>query len=155
MSAHHSAEAVATEIVQRLGGIAVASGCETGIGAKVYQGLRRIDDEMIPCCVVIEGDDSPGQFQLNGDLQIEQKYVLYAYLECDPLNPNVKAHAAIRDMKRALFLTDGKPDKRWARRVVEVKYLGRDIGPRTDGAKFVLAAIEVAVDYVENLANPG
>lgn len=155
MTQLHSAEAIAAEIKSRVDLIRIANGYETDIGVSVYQGLRRIDDEMIPCTVVIEGNDDPGPQQVNGDMQLGQKYVLFAYLPCDALHPNVAAHAAIRDLKRAVFITNGKPDRRWDRKVTEVTYLGRDIGPRTDGASFVLAAIEIEVKYVESLANPG
>lgn len=155
MEVHSSAEAVAGEIVLRMGGITQANGFETDIGVSIHQGLRHISDDMLPCAVVIEGEDIPGDMNVKGDIELDQRYVLYGYLPCDPLDPNVAAHAAIRDMKRAIFTTNGKPDKWWGRRVREVKYLGRDIGPRTDGAAFVLAAIEIQVTYVESLANPG
>lgn len=150
-----SAEDVAGEIRRRVLGITQANGYETDIGLQVFQGLRHISDDMIPCAVVIEGDDVPGDANVKGDIELDQRYVLYGYLPCDPLNPNVAAHAAIRDLKRAIFVTNGKADKWWGRLVREVKYLGRDIGPRTDGAAFVLAAIEIQVTYVESLANPG
>lgn len=150
-----SAEAVAGEIVRRVGLITKANGCETDIGLQVFQGLRHISEDMIPCAVVIEGPDAPGDLNVRGDIELDQSYVLYGYLPCDPLHPNVAAHAAIRDLKRAIFITNGKADKWWGRLVRGVKYLGRDIGPRTDGAAFVLAAIEIQVSYVESLSNPG
>ena len=102
----------------------------------------------------IEGDDIPGRGTVGTEYELEQRYVLFAYSPCDPKHPNVAAHKAIRDIKRAVFLTDGKADPRWGRRVVAVRYLGRAIGPRTDGVGFVLSAVEIAVDYVEVLAKP-
>lgn len=149
-----SAEAVAVELESRLSAIRLANGCETDIGSKIYMGLRKIDDSMIPCTVVIEGDDIPGRGTVGTEYELEQRYVLFAYSPCDPKHPNVAAHKAIRDIKRAVFLTDGKADPRWGRRVVAVRYLGRAIGPRTDGVGFVLSAVEIAVDYVEVLAKP-
>ena len=50
--------------------------------------------------------------------------------------------------------TGDKPDVTWGRRVRRVKYHGRDIGPRADGAAFVLASIEISVEFAEDLANP-
>jgi hypothetical protein len=38
--------------------------------------------------------------------------------------------------------------------VKRVEYLGRDIGPRSDGEAIVLAIIEIGVQYVENVATP-
>jgi hypothetical protein len=151
---HTKAEDIGTDLGARLAACTVALGAETNLGAKVYRGRRHVDDTMIPCSVVIEGDDVPGRSNVRTDVQLSQRYVLFAYVPCDPDNPNDAAHAAIRDMKRALFNTAGQPDNKLGGKVREIEYLGRDIGPRSDGAAFVLAAIEVGVEYVENLANP-
>jgi len=153
-TSHHSAEAVGTELSTRLATRTVAQGAETNLGATVYRGRRHIDDTMIPCVVVIEGDDVVARANARTEVQLDQRYVLFAYVPCDPNHPNDAAHAALRDMKRALFNTDGKADNRLGGKVKEIEYLGRDIGPRADGASFVLAALEVGVAYVENLANP-
>lgn len=150
----HSAEAVGTELSARMATRTVAQGAETNLGATVYRGRRYVDDSMIPCCVVIEGDDAPARVSVGTRYNLDQRYVLFAYVPCDPNHPNDAAHAAIRDMKRAVFSTDGQPDVKLGGKVKEVEYLGRDIGPRADGASFVLAAIEVGVTYVENVAEP-
>lgn len=155
MSLLQSAEAIAAEIKTRLLTLTVAQGAETDVGTVVYLGKRSIDKTQIPCCVLLEGDDAPeraGNQRL--DYEIGQRYALLAYLPCDPDNPNTAAHAAIRDMKRAVFRTDGRADHRWGNRVRGLEYLGRDIGPRADGEAFVLAIIEIAVTYVENVASP-
>ena len=154
-ASHHSAEDIGTELSARLATCTVAQGAETDLGAKVYRGRRRVDDSMIPCSAVIEGDDVPTRGgNVKTDYKLAQRYVLYAYVQCDPSNPNDAAHAAIRDMKRALFNTGGAADSKLGGKVRDLEYLGRDIGPRADGAGFVLAAIEVGVEYVENVANP-
>lgn len=150
----HHAEDIAAEIKRRLLTRTIALGAETDLGAAVYQGRRSIDKEQIPCCVVIEGDDVPERATVTTSYNVVQRYVLLAYVPCTLDDPNLAAHAAIRDMKRAIFLTDGKPDPRWGRTVKDVTYVGRDIGPRADGEKFVLAIIEITVQYVEDLAAP-
>lgn len=151
----HVAESVGDEIAARLATCTVALDAETDLGVKVYRGRRRIDDSMIPCVTIIEGDDIPAR-ATGGRcvVKLDQRYVLYAYVPCDPDDPNVAAHAALRDMKRALFSTAGRPDNRLGGKVFEVEYLGRDIGPRADGAALVLAALEIGVTYVEDLAAP-
>ena len=150
-----NAEQIAIEIADRLATRTVALGAETNLGAQVYRGRVRIHDDMIPCCVVIEGDDVPSRERGVGPtVKIEQRYVLMAYVPCDPDHPNDAAHKALRDMKRAIFSTAGKPDATWGRKVKDVAYLGRDIGPRADGAAFVLAVIEIAVEFPESLAAP-
>lgn len=148
------AEDIAAEIVRRVGALRAASGAETDIGARVYQGRRYIDREMTPCCVVIEGDDIPDRKTARTDYSIEQRYMVAGYAACDPDDPNTTGHAIVRDIKRALFITDGKPSEDWGRRVGEVKYLGRGMGPLADGESFVVAIVEISVRFVENLATP-
>lgn len=159
MTLLHRSEDVAAEMLRRMALCTVAQGAETDIGAAVYQGRRRaVDDTMVPCSVLIEGDDVPKSDVANTTIQTEQHYVWLAFTPCDPNDPNVAAHAAIRDMKRAVFTTgfapDAEDDPRWGYSVQDVEYLGRDIGPRADGEAFVCVAMEVAVTFVEHLAAP-
>jgi hypothetical protein len=148
-----TAEGTSDEVKRRLELCTIAQGAETDLGTTVYRGRRVISDDMIPCAVILEGPDRVLEQQgLRVDL--EQQYLLYAYVPCDPRNPNVAAHKALRDIKRAIFVTDGKPDWNWGRRVKNVKYEGKDIGPRTDGAAFVLVIVDIAVEFVETLATP-
>ena len=148
----HRAEDVAAEIKARLETCTTTLGAETDLGVKVYQGRRRVDDDMLPCASLIEADDTPSRTRLRNEYEIAQRYVVFAYVPCDPDNPNLAAHAAIRDVKRALF-PEGD-EGRFGGKVVSVEYVGRDIGPRADGAAFVVAAVEVVVRYVERICNP-
>lgn len=150
------AEDIGLELKARLERRTIAAGAETNLGAAVYLGAMKVDPEMVPCSVVIEGDDIPSrESRVRTAVKLNQRYALLAFVPCDPLNPNVAAHAAIRDLKRAIF-TDaaGAPDWWLGRRVAAVNYIGRDIAPRADGLNFVLAAIEIEVEYAEDLANP-
>lgn len=146
-----SAELIALEISSRLAAIRVANGCETDIGATVYRGKRKVEDDAAPCAVLVEGADTvtdrPGKLPA---AKIEQGYVLGGYVPCDADNPNDAAHALIRDLKRAIFKDGGT----FGGKVVSVNYKGRDIGPRTDGVAIVFALIEISVTYVESLVNP-
>lgn len=151
---YHRAEDIAVEIATRMRTRTVAQGAETEMGTVVYEGRRFIDDSMIPCSVLIEGDDAPARIRLGTEYEVAQRYILFAYVRCDPEHPNRAAHAAIRDMKRALFLTDDKPSDRFGGKVRSIEYKGRDIGPRADGAAFVVAAIEIVVTYVEQMTAP-
>lgn len=153
MATLKSAEDVADEIAARLATCTVALGAETDLGARVYRGRKTIDDSQIPCSVIIEGDDVP-QDQRQAQVALAQRYVLFAYLACDPDNPNTAAHKGLRDLKRAIFRTDGKWHPTWGGKVKNIEYLGRDIGPRADGSGFVVAVIEIGVEYVEDLAAP-
>lgn len=148
-----TAEGVSDEVLRRLSLCTVANGYETDVGASVFRGRRVIDDDMIPCSVILEGEDRVLE-QAGLRVDLEQHYLLYAYVACDPAHPNVAAHAALRDLKRAMFTSDGKPDWNWGRRVKQVHYQGKDIGPRSDGAAFVLVVLDIAVEYVETLAAP-
>lgn len=148
-----TAEGISDEIVARLQRITVALGAETDAGVRVFRGRRVPSDDLIPCTVIIEGTDQVVG-QQGWFAQFQQQYLIYAYVPCDPANPNVAAHKALRDLKRAIFQTDGKPDWTWRGRVRRVTYQGKDIGPRADGAAFVLAVLDVAIEYAENLAQP-
>lgn len=147
------AEDIAAEIVRRL----ELPGLETSIHAKVYQGQRAIDRDMVPCTVVIEGDDIPQAINQRTDYNVEQRYAIAGYAACDPDHPNVTGHKVLRDLKRALFRgADGKADWRLGMPggVKEVKYLGRGMGPLAPGESFVVAILEIAVVTVENVADP-
>ena len=154
MSLLLTAETIAAELVARMATLTVAQGAETDVGTRVLQGKRSIDKSQIPCVVIIEGEDMPESINARTDYQIDQRYALLAYLPCSVDNPNTAAHAAIRDLKRAVFRTGDRPDVKWGGKVKAVEYLGRDIGPRADGEAFVLAIVEIGVTYVENVANP-
>lgn len=147
-----SASEVAAALSARLAAILTANGCETNIGARVYQGRRAVDESVIPCAVLIEGNDTPTQqpgLRMTS-VSIVQRFVAVAYVACDPDNPNTAAHAAIRDIKRAFFA--GEPILKG--QVRKLTYRGRDIGPRADGAPFVYVQVDLDVEYVEDLANP-
>lgn len=142
---------VAQALYDRVRGIATANGSETDIGLRVYRGRRNVDETQVPCAVLIEGNDTPrdrpGRIP---SVSITQRFVVAAYLACDPDNPNDAAHAAVRDLKRALFGDGGS----WGSRVLKVSYQGRDIGPRADGRPIVFVTVDIDVDYVEDLTNP-
>lgn len=144
---------VSAIVQERMRSITLANECETDIGSQVYMGRRIVADEDIGsgAITVIEGIDTvtsrPGRIP---NAVIEQRYALVAYLPCDPDQPNAAAHAAIRDLKRAIF----KGNATFEDRVRTVKYLGRDIGTRADGARYVVALVEIAVEYVEDLTKP-
>lgn len=145
---------VAAEIVARLEGILTGSGAETNIGSNVKQGKRKLPaEDEIPCTYLIEGgdevEDTAGRSQ-TAMVKVRQAYVIDAFDVCDPDNPNTKAHAMIRDIKRALF-RDGRT---FGGKVVEVAYRGRDIGPRPDGVALVQSRVMIEVSFAEDLANP-
>ena len=142
---------IAAELHSRMQAITVAQGCETDIGARVFRGRRNVDETHVPCVVIIEGSDStndrPGRMP---SISVTQRFVLAAYLPCDPDNPNDAAHAAVRDIKRALFRDGG----RWGGKVLGLTYQRRDIGPRADGRPIVFVTVDIDVDYVEDLTDP-
>jgi len=150
MTTYHRAEDVAAEIKQRMERCTVALGAETDLGVKVYAGKRNVDKSMVPCCAILEGDDDPSQQGNTTTYHVTQRYMLLAYVPCDPDAPNVAAHQALRDMKRAIFSDGG----RLGDKARKVTYVGRSIGPRSDGEAFVLAILEIDVEYVESVATP-
>lgn len=160
MTTFTKARAVAAHLSDLLEGITKANGYETDIGLKVYRGKRKIGDGDVPCAVLIEGSDKPGNTQGSASQLVTQSYVLGGYAICDPDNPNDRAHEIISDLKKAVFtLVD--PTKAesisgttsFGGKVKRVEYKGRDIGPRADGVDIVFAVIHIDVDFVEQLTD--
>lgn len=145
---------VSAEIDARIESITTANGAETNIGTNVFRGKRKLPGEDdVPCVIIIEGadeiEDSAGRSQ-TALVKVRQSYVIDAFDVCDPDNPNDKAHAMIRDIKRVLF----KDGRTFGGKVAEVTYTGRDIGPRPDGVALVQARVMIDVSFAEDLANP-
>lgn len=151
----HTAEGVANEIRRRLLTCTVAQGAETNLGRVVHHGQAAIDVEQAPCCKLIEGDDVVEQRAgQRTDYEVEQRFAVIAYLPCTRDTPMTAAHAGARDIKRALFSTDGKPDGRLGGAVKTIEYSGKQMGFRKEGELMVLVIVEFGVKYVENVATP-
>ena len=149
---------VSQALFERLGVMTQANGAETNIGRKVYRGRKNLDDLAVPYTVLIEqtdtAQDRPGRLP---SVSIEQRYLVVACLECDPDNPNDAAHAAIRDIKRAVFKpeADVSPGAIGALggRVKALHYRGKIIEQRVDGRPLVFVSVELAAEFVEDLTN--
>lgn len=150
-----SAEGIAGALKARLETITTAAGAETDVGLRVFMGRRSVPDETVmPCTVLLEVDDIPSRQNVGQKYHVLQGFVVMAYLRCDRDDPNIAAHQAIRDIKRVLFRTNGKPDDTLGGQAHEVTYLGKQISPREGGQRTVVAIVEVAVSYVEDVSNP-
>ena len=152
MTTFNTSGAISGELSTRLRNILLITSCETNIGRDLMLGSRKIPgDDRPPCMILIEGNDdpvdAPGRIP---QVLISQNYMIDAFDVCDPDNPNTKALAMIRDIKRAIF----KGDATLGGTVKKVSYLGRDIGPRPDGVAMVQARVMIAIEYVEDLTNP-
>ena len=154
MTVYVKSSDVSAEIIARIQTITVANGFETDIGLNVKRGRRKlpVEDE-VPCAVLIEGNDSvedtAGRTQ-TAFVKVKQPYLIDGFDACDPDNPNDKAQAMIRDIKKVLF----KDGRNFGGKVVEVNYQGKDIGPRADGVALVQARVAIEVSFAEDLANP-
>lgn len=150
----HTAESLANEIRRRLLTCTVAQGAETDLGLVVHHGQATIDVEQAPCCKLIEGDDVATRAGMRTDYEVEQRFAVIAYIPCARDTPMTAAHAGVRDIKRALFSTDGKPDARLGGTVKVIEYSGKQMGFRKEGELMVLVIVEFGVTYVENVATP-
>lgn len=153
MSTFNTAEAVSQEIQTRLQAVLIANGFQTNMGQRVYLGKLAIEDQHVPCVSVVEGIDNvnPSDSRKNPTALVKQQYALVGYAVCDPDHPNETAHKIIRDIKRAIFKGSNSD---FGGKVSTVRYIGRNIGPRADGAAVVQAVVEIEVAYVEDLGNP-
>lgn len=144
------AQQIALALTALVQGVTPANGFVTNVGREVFRGRQTIDESELPCTVIVEGDDTlvSGTKQ---NIQIRQRYVLEGHHECDPLQPNDKAHEIIADLKRVVF---GRDDENLGGLVRKIEYVGRNIALRQNGTRFVSASIEIDVEFVENLTNP-
>lgn len=149
---------LALAISAKLATITEANGYQTNIGFKVMRGRKRIDRAQLPCAVIVERDDKP-EHKGGSNAKIAQPYVIEGHTICDPENPNDTGHKIIADIKRAIFTDKTFLDDKLVfgpngARAFTVTYRGRSIAPREDGIDVVSAAVEVEIEYVENLSNP-
>lgn len=131
---------------------------QTDIGQTVYRGRLKHDEDKVPYCSILEGEDRVTSSGIQTDVTVAQDFVIGAYVPCDPRNPNDAAHEAIRDIKKAIFTSDlafrsggaGSRGQGFGR-VKTLEYGGKDIGPRADGAPIVYCVVYITVTFVENL----
>ena len=140
---------IAEYLTTLLAGVTIANGYHTDIGLRVFRGKRSKVEEQIPCAVLIEGEDHPGESAGRESIKIVQDYVVGGYVACDPDNPNDAAHLVLKDIKKVLF----QQGPRMGNRVTNITYVGRDIGPRPDGVSIVFAVVHISITFAETLAD--
>lgn len=145
------ASTIASAISSRVASITVANGYATDIGLRVFRGRASLNVQDLPCVVMVEAEDSVEEMK-GTQARVVQRYVLEGHDQCDPAQPNDKAHLIMTDLKKAIFggdITFGgvvKPSG--------LTYVGRSIGTREDGTDICAASITIDVQFVEDLANP-
>lgn len=142
---------IAAIVESRIANIKVANGYATEIGSRIFRGRASLDESMMPCAVIVEGDDNVEASQPSR-AKIAQTYIVEGHVECDPDHPNDAAHGVIADIKRAIFsgdLTFGQNCRK-----EDVRYIGRNIATRPDGLAYVAASVRFSITYPEDLTNP-
>lgn len=158
MTTYTTASEVAAEVYARVQDIKIENGYETEMGRTVFQGKVKVVDEQVQqaiyCVSVLEGIQVVEEQAAQGRLpavRVEQRYGLVGYAVCDLDQPNLAAHAMLRDFKRAIWKGG---DSTWGGKVRSVQYRTTDIGPRPDGVAIVMALLEFGVEYAEQLGQP-
>jgi hypothetical protein len=141
---------IAEYLTSVLSTITKDNGYNTDIGLRVFRGKRKIDQTQMPCVVLIEGEDEPGDVDTRLEIKITQDYVIGGYDFCDPDNPNDQGHLIVKDIKKALWNRQVH-GVNLGRRVSKFMYKGRDIGPRTDGEPMIFAILYAECVYAETL----
>ena len=139
----------ALAIAALLAGIRTANGYNTDAGIRVYRGRRAVDEDEIPCLTLIEGEDSVIDAN-DRQVSLAVPYSIEGHTACDAENPNDAAHVLIADIKRAIF----SADNRLGGLVKDIRYTGRIMAPRTDGASIAVVSVGIEARLVENLAQP-
>jgi hypothetical protein len=122
---------------------------ETSIGERVYRGKRNFSEDQMPCCALYEGADTVESTGTMRQVKLRQRYIVGAYTKCDPDHPNDAAHAAIRDIKRAIF-KDAK-GIRVGDQTLPTSYQGKDIGARADSVPVVYVTVDFDIIFSEEL----
>lgn len=125
--------------------VTVAQGAETDLGATVHRGRRSIEPDQMPCCVLVEGGSEPLERRpgrASAQYVMQAEYAAHAYVPCDPDDPNVAGHAAIRDLLRALFR-----DTTLGGRLKDLTFVATDILPHVHGQGFVLVIVEFRATF--------
>lgn len=138
-------DAIGAALKVALETVTVAQGAETDLGVVVHRGRRSIDPEQMPCCVLVEGGAEPQERRggRNGAQYVMRaEYAAHAYVPCDPDNPNVAGHAAIRDLLKALFR-----DTTLGGRLTDLSFVATDILPHVHGQAFVLVIVEFRAGF--------
>lgn len=146
---------ISIEVSNILSTITTENGYPSNAGKKVYRGRLNFDESMVPCIVLGEADDNPvDQNQYGRQVIVNQRFVVDAWVPCDPDNPNDAAHDAISDIKRLLFQNVNAMGAGGVlnKIVKKIKYVGRSIGPRPEGGEIVRGTVIFEVTYTENLA---
>lgn len=141
---------IAAYLTTVLAGITKANGYNTDIGLRVFRGRRKIDEHQLPCAVIIEGEDTPGDVDNRLEVRITQRYVIGGYDVCDPDQPNDTAHLILKDIKKALWNREVHGTN-LGKRLKSLRYDGKDIGPRTDGEPVVFAVVHAVGVFAETL----
>lgn len=150
------AKDLALVIEQRLAGIRTANGYLTDIGAKVFPGKLSLDPSMLPCVVLVEGDDDV-LTQVNMQCRVVLRFIAEGHASCDPERPYDKIHDIIADLKKAIFggdVTFGGLVKPSVNNTPGLRYTGSGKGEPPDGAVNVTGSIQFECEVVEDLKNP-
>lgn len=146
------ASTLAERLSDRIAQITIANGYLTNIGAKVFRGKGKLDENDLPCTVLVEGEE-----RIDDSSEIQYKararFTFEGHDACDPDHPNDKAHMIIADLKRAIF--DG--DRTFGGMIrprIGLRYAGRRIATRDDGARIIAASIDIDCEVAEDLTQP-
>lgn len=147
------AQQVNDALVERLGAIDTINGYATTVGLNVYRGRIGIDVDLIPCITLVELAETsrPKEGRQTAEHLSTVRYVAEGHAECDPDNPAIVGHLLVADIKRALW---GPKDPTLGGVARALRFTGRMIEPRAEGAGNVIVSIEFEVDFFEDLASP-
>jgi hypothetical protein len=142
---------IAATVASRLATIKVVNGYNTDIGLRVFRGRMSLNVKDLPCIVLAEDADTVQEIR-GTKVRLTQRYTIEGHDNCDPLQPNDKAHEILQDIKRAIF--GGDLSFGGALRPNDLAYSGRSIAAREDGTAICAASVDIDISYVEDLSDP-
>lgn len=141
----------AENLVERLSRIDADAGYLTSVGRHVYWGRKTIPSGT-SAFVALHETDEEGVLEQKSDgvVLLRVPYVIEAQMPCDPDHPNEAGHRMVRDIKAAIF----GAGMQLAGCLNDIRYAGRTIFQRDNGAKNVVVQVRIEVTLTESLANP-
>lgn len=148
-----TSEGISQKLEQRLATISKANGYETDAGLKVFRGRRTLTEDDVPCIVIVEGPEVPSE-QQGTKVRLGVRYMFEAHDVCDPVHPNDKGHALVRDLKRAVFAGERLRGTALDGLATGMLYRGKTIAAREDGESLIFASVAVEPQFTEDVSNP-
>lgn len=149
-------ERVIEAILCRLREVRKANGYRTDAGLRVFDSVRSVAPNDLPCFVVWEGNESAQGDTGSGSsasMTLDLTVTIEAHTKCDQDDTGKTLRAMKADAKKALLTPMGALRSSGVK-VAAVAYSGAQPSPREDGDMAETVQITIVVTYPEGYGDP-